>query len=97
VRAARAGTDPVTAAELDMTRLLVALVPVAGRTCRYLWTVRAAIPLPVRLLLGLAMAVKCLPLDFGADETLTILAVLLLNKLRPGLVKACWRAAALRA
>jgi hypothetical protein len=87
----------VTAAELHMTRLVIALIPVAGRTCRYLWTARAAIPLPVRLLLGLAMAVKCVPLDFGADEALTVLAVVLLNRMRPGLVKTCWRAAALRA
>ena len=83
--------------ELDMARLTVKLIPVAGRTCRYLWTARAAIPWPVKVLLGLAMAIKCLPLDFGTDELLTVLAVLLLNRLRPGLVKVCWQAAKVRA
>jgi hypothetical protein len=43
------------------------------------------------------MAVKCLPVDFGVDEALTVIAVLLLNRLRPGLMKACWCAAKIRA
>ena len=37
------------------------------------------------------------PLDMGADELLTAVAVLILNRLRPGLVRACWRAAQVRA
>src|SRR5260370_36694010 len=65
----------------------------AGRTCRFLWTVRAAIPWPVKILLVVAMAVKCLPLDFGVDETLTAIAVVILHWMRPGLMRACWRAA----
>lgn len=69
----------------------------AGRTCRYLWTVRAAIPVPVRVILAVAMVIKCLPVDFGADEALTVVAALLLQRLRPGLLKACWRAAQVRA
>jgi hypothetical protein len=43
------------------------------------------------------MAIKCLPVDFGVDEALTVVAVLLLCRLRPGLMKACWRAAKIRA
>ena len=78
-------------------RRAVRFVITAGRTCRYLWTVRAAIPWPVRVLLGAAMIIKCLPLDMGADELLTAVAVLILNRLRPGLVRACWRAAQVRA
>lgn len=81
--------------ELNMARMLVQMIPVAGRSCRYLWTVRAAVPLPVKLLLGLAMLIKLCPLDFGTDEALTAAAVLLLAKMRPGLVGACWRAAQL--
>jgi len=70
---------------------------VAGRTARYLWTVRAAIPWPVRVLLGAAMVIKCLPLDFGADEALTVVAAVILQRTRPGLLKACVRAAQVRA
>ena len=69
----------------------------AGRTCRFLWTVRAAIPWPIRALLGLAMVIKCMPLDMGTDELLTVIAVLMLRRLRPGLIRACWRAAQIRA
>jgi hypothetical protein len=83
--------------ELDMARLCVKLIPVAGRMFRYLWTVRRAVPLPVKALLALAALVKCCPVDFGADEALTAVAVLLLGRMRPGLVKACWRAAQLEA
>lgn len=70
---------------------------VAGRTARYLWTVRAAIPWPVRVILGVAMALKCLPVDFLADETLTVVAAVILQRTRPGLLKACVRAAQVRA
>lgn len=70
---------------------------VAARTARFLWTVRAAIPWPVRVILGLAMIIKCLPLDFGADETLTVIAAVILHKTRPGLMRACVRAAQVRA
>jgi hypothetical protein len=69
----------------------------AGRACRYLWTVRAAIPWPVKVILAVAMALKMMPLDFMADETLTAVAVLVLNRMRPGLVRCCWRAAQIRA
>lgn len=69
----------------------------AARTCRYLWTVRAAIPWPVKILLGLAMVLKCVPLDMGSDELVTVIAVLVLIRMRPGLVQACWRAAEIRA
>jgi hypothetical protein len=72
-------------------------VVTAGRACRYLWTVRAAIPWPVKVILAVAMVVKCCPLDMGLDETLTAVAVLVLNRTRPGLVRACWRAAQIRA
>jgi hypothetical protein len=73
------------------------LIKTAGRTCRFLWTVRRAIPWPVRLILGVAMAVKCLPLDMGVDEFLALVAVVLLNVMRPGLMRACWKAAEMRA
>jgi len=70
---------------------------VAGRTARYLWAVRAAIPWPVKVILAVAMALKCMPLDFLADETLTLIAAVILNRTRPGLLKACFRAAQIRA
>ena len=70
---------------------------VAARTARYLWTVRAAIPWPVRVILAVAMALKCLPVDFLADETLTVVAAVILQRTRPGLLKACVRAAQVRA
>ena len=85
----------MTVYELDMAWRAVKMVPVAGRACRYLWTVRRAVPLPVKVLLGVAMVIKCCPLDFGTDEALTAVAVLLLTRMRPGLVRACWRAAQL--
>ena len=72
-------------------------VRVAGRTCRYLWTARAAIPWPVKVLLAAAMVLKCMPLDFLADETLTVIAAVILQRTRPGLLKACVRAAQIRA
>jgi hypothetical protein len=78
-------------------RGIARFVVTAGRTCRLLWTVRAAIPWPVRVILGAAMIVKCAPVDFGIDEVLTAVAVLVLNRARPGLMKACWRAAQVRA
>jgi hypothetical protein len=81
--------------ELDMARILVKMIPVAGRSFRYLWLLRAAVPLPVKVLLVLAMIIKFCPVDFGTDEALTAVAVLLLGRMRPGLVKACWRAAQL--
>ena len=82
---------------MERIKRIARFVMTAGRTCRYLWAVRAAIPWPVKVMLAVAMAIKCLPLDFGVDETLTALAVLILNKVRPGLMKACYRAAQLRA
>lgn len=78
-------------------RRLAGWVAVAGRTARYLWTVRAAIPWPVRVILAVAMAIKCLPFDFGVDETLTVVAAVILQRTRPGLLKACVRAAQVRA
>lgn len=74
-----------------------ATITTAGRTCRYLWAVRAAIPWPVRVMLALAMIIKCLPVDFGIDETITALAVIILRRMRPGLMRACVRAAQIRA
>ena len=69
----------------------------AARCVRFLWTVRAAIPWPVKALLALAMLVKCVPFDCGTDELITLIAVVLLSRLRPGLVGACWRAAQIQA
>ena len=64
-------------------------IKIAGWTARYLWEVRAAIPWYIKAILAVAMAVKCLPFDGGVDEALTALAVWLLNKKRPGLVRYC--------
>lgn len=83
--------------DLDMIWLLVQMAPTAGRSLRYLWLVRRAIPWPVKVMLSLAMVIKCCPVDFGTDEALTAAAVWLLNRMRPGLVRACWRAAQLEA
>ena len=85
--------DTITAA----VRRFAHWVAVAGRTCRFLWTVRAAIPWPVRCILAVAMVIKCLPFDGGIDETLTVIAALILQRTRPGLLKACVRAAQIRA
>jgi hypothetical protein len=78
-------------------RAIARWMAAAGRTARFLWTVRSAIPWPVRVILAVAMVIKCAPLDFGIDEVLTAVAVLVLNRTRPGLMKACWRAAQVRA
>jgi hypothetical protein len=67
-----------------------------AHTFRFLWCVRAAMPWPVRVILAAAMVIKCMPLDFGADETLTLIAAVILHFTRPGLMKACIRAAQLR-
>src|SRR5258707_248530 len=82
---------------MERIRKVARWIAVAGRTCRFLWTVRAAIPWPVKILLVVAMAVKCLPLVFGVDESLTAIAVVILHWMRPGLMRACWRAAQIRA
>lgn len=81
----------------DRAKAVIRWASQAARTCRYLWTCRAAIPWPVKALLAMAMVIKCLPLDFGVDEALTAIAVLLLQRFRPGLIRACWQAASLRA
>ena len=68
-----------------------------GRTCvhaaKMLPTVRKALPWWVWPILGLATAVKMLPLDFGADETLFAVAFLLILWQRPGLLEALYREA----
>lgn len=68
-----------------------------ARTCvraaKYLPTVRRAVPWYVWPVLGLASAVKCMPLDFGADETLFAIAFALIAWRRPGLLKALYREA----
>lgn len=87
----------MTVYELNMARLAIGMIPVAGRSLRYLWLARRAVPLPVKVMLALAMTIKCCPVDFGTDEALTALAVVVLRKMRPGLVKACWRAAQMEA
>jgi hypothetical protein len=56
-------------------------------------TVRRAVPWYVWPLLALAAAVKCLPVDFGADETLFILAAVIIVWRRPGLLRALYREA----
>ena len=81
----------------EAARHPVRTVKTAGRTCRYLWAVRAAVPWPVKVILAVAMVLKCMPADFLMDETLTAIAVLILQKTRPGLMKACYRAAQIRA
>jgi hypothetical protein len=73
------------------------MMQTAAHTARYLWMCRAAIPWPVKIILGVAMLLKCLPVDFGSDETLTVIAILLLRVLRPGLATVCYRAAQMRA
>jgi hypothetical protein len=85
------------ARSLQAVRRLARWAVTAGHTARYLWAVRAAIPWPVKVILAVAMALKCLPLDFLADETLTVIAAVILNRTRPGLLKACLRAAQIRA
>ena len=68
-----------------------------ARTCvravKLLPTVRRAVPAYVWPVLGLAAAVKCLPLDMGADETLFAVAALLILWRRPGLLEALYREA----
>jgi hypothetical protein len=59
--------------------------------------VRAAMPWPVRVILAVAMVIKCCPVDFGVDETLTVIAAVILHRTRPGLLRACIRAAQIRA
>ena len=90
-------TDEGTHCADGIVRRALKWAATAGRTLRYLWTVRAAIPWPVKVILGVAMLVKCLPFDCGTDELLTLIAAVILNKTRPGLLKACWRAAQIRA
>ena len=69
-----------------------------GRTCvhaaKMLPTVRHALPWYVWPVLGLAAAVKCLPLDFGLDETLFAIAFALVLWQRPGLLEALYHEAA---
>ena len=63
------------------------------RAAKLLPTVRQAVPWYVWPILGLAAAVKCLPVDFGADETLFAIAFALIAWKRPGLLKALYREA----
>ena len=56
-------------------------------------TVRRAVPWYVWPVLALASAVKCLPLDFGTDEALFVLAFLLILRARPGLLEALYHEA----
>jgi hypothetical protein len=62
----------------------------ATRAAKLLPTVRHAIPRWIWPILGLAALVKCLPLDFGADETLFAVALVLIAITRPGLIPALW-------
>ena len=68
-----------------------------ARTCvhaaKLLPTVRRAVPWYCWPILGLAAAVKCLPLDFGTDEALFAIAFALIAWRRPGLLKALYREA----
>jgi hypothetical protein len=68
-----------------------------ARTCvhaaKLLPTVWRALPVWVLPLVGLAAAVKCLPVDFGADETLFAAAFVLILWARPGLLEALYREA----
>jgi hypothetical protein len=63
------------------------------RAAKLLTTVHQAVPRYVWPILGLAALVKCLPLDFGADETLFAIAFALIAWRRPGLLKALYREA----
>lgn len=63
------------------------------RAAKLLPTVRQAVPGYVWPILALAAAVKCLPLDFGADETLFAAAFLLILWQRPGLLEALYHEA----
>ena len=68
-----------------------------ARTCvhaaKLLPTVRKALPWYVLPIVILATLVKCLPLDFGADETLFAIAFALVLWKRPGLLDALYREA----
>ena len=68
-----------------------------GRTCvhaaKLLPTVRHALPWYVWPIVVLAALVKCLPLDFGADETLFAIAFALVLWKRPGLLEALYHEA----
>lgn len=70
---------------------------VTARTCghaaKMLPTVRRALPWYVLPIVILAAAVKCLPLDFGADEALFAVAFALVLWKRPGLLEALYREA----
>jgi len=68
-----------------------------ARTCvraaKLLPSVHQAVPRYVWPILALAAVVKCMPLDFGADETLFAVAFALIAWKRPGLLKALYREA----
>lgn len=63
------------------------------RTAKYLGTCRKAVPWYLKALAVAALAMKCMPLDFGLDETLFAVIGLLLYRRQRMLLRACWHAA----
>lgn len=65
------------------------------RTAKYLGTCRKAVPWYLKAVVVLALVIKCLPVDFGIDETLlAAVGAVLWWRHRP-LLMACYRAAQL--
>jgi len=69
------------------------LISTAMKAAKYLPTVRKAVPAYVWPLLGLALLIKLVPIDFGIDEALLAICFALIAWRRPGLLKALWREA----
>lgn len=67
----------------------------AFRFALLFWVVRAAVPKPILYMLIAAACIKCLPVDFGTDEALTAIALVLLRRYRPGLARVISHAAEL--
>jgi hypothetical protein len=61
---------------------------------KHLPTVRRALPWYTLPIVVLAALIKCLPLDFGLDETLFSIAFVLVLWRRPGLLEALYHEAA---
>lgn len=73
------------------------LARTAVRAAKYLWTVRAALPRYLRVMIAVAVPFTALPgvPDLGIDEALYVaVGTILLLRHRP-LLRVCWRAAVL--
>ncbi len=82
------GAPIITVLIIERKRIMTLM-----HAAKLLPTVKQAIPRYVWPILILAMLVKVLPVDFGIDEALLIIAVALIAWRRPGLLKALYREA----